>query len=254
MSKVVKGVGRTIGKIQKGVMKAINTFQKKVRSSKIGKILIGAALVYFGGAALMGAMGGATAGAAAGSGVMGTVTGAVSGGLSGAAAGISSAWGGLTGALGAGSLSGAASSLGSGFTGAYGAGAGAVTGAAGAAGTGLATGAADSAFLQANMGAGAPIGSGLSNSTIAAGTNTSVAGLNAAAQSPGLIGNAMSGARQWWGNLAPAEKVLAAQAGTGLASTGFKAIGAYQNNRQARDMYNRQRSDYNTNIGTRIWE
>jgi hypothetical protein len=104
------------------------------------------------------------------------------------------------------------------------------------------------------MGAGAPIGSGLSNSAIAAGTNTSVAGLNAAAQSPGLISNAMSGASKWWNGLDKTEKILAAQAGTGLASTGFRAIGAYQNDRQARNMYNRQRSDYNTNIGTRIWE
>ena len=124
MSKAVKKVGRAIGKVVKGAVKVV----KKVASSKIGKILIGAATIYFGGAAIMGAMGGASAG----TGVIGTIGGA----LKGAAAGISSAWSGLTGAASAamgGQFSAAGSSLGSGFTGAYSAGSGAVTGAAGTA-------------------------------------------------------------------------------------------------------------------------
>lgn len=80
MSKVVKGIGRAIGKVVKGVVNVV----KKVASSKLGKILIGAALVYFGGAALMGGM----QGAAAGQGFMGTI----SSGLSGAAQGVANAW------------------------------------------------------------------------------------------------------------------------------------------------------------------
>ena len=53
MSKVVKGVTRAVSKVVKGVATAV----KKVASSKIGKIIMVAAAVYFGGAALLGAMG-----------------------------------------------------------------------------------------------------------------------------------------------------------------------------------------------------
>lgn len=82
MSKVVKGVGRAIGNVVKGVANVV----KKVASSKFGKILVGAALVYFGGAALMGGFSGAAAG------------GGLSGALSGAAQGVANAWTSLTGA------------------------------------------------------------------------------------------------------------------------------------------------------------
>jgi hypothetical protein len=76
VSKVVKGVGRAVSKVVDGVKNVV----KQVTKSKLGKVLVGAALIYFGGAALMGSMGFGAAGAAGAS------------GLTGAAQGISAAW------------------------------------------------------------------------------------------------------------------------------------------------------------------
>jgi hypothetical protein len=113
MSKVVKKVTRTVSKVVKGVSKAVKGVVKgiggalkKIAGSKIGKVLLAAATIYFGGAAIMGAMGGA----GASSGFFNTIAGAVKG----AGAGISSAWTGLTGAVTGGGLG----SLQSGFMGA----------------------------------------------------------------------------------------------------------------------------------------
>lgn len=100
IAKGVKKVFKAVTKIPKTIGSAINKVHKKLRQSKIYKIAVTAAAVYFGGAALMGMASG-----------------------SGAAAGLSSAWGGLQGAgsaLMAGNFSGAASAIGSGFMGTYG--------------------------------------------------------------------------------------------------------------------------------------
>lgn len=108
MSKVVKGIGRAIGKVVKGVVNVV----KKVAKSKLGKILITAAAVYFGGAALQGAM----QGASAGSGFFGSI----SSGLQGAAQGIGNAWSSLgtaaTQAVG-GNFANAGNALSTGFQG-----------------------------------------------------------------------------------------------------------------------------------------
>ena len=107
MSKAVKSVGRAISGVVKGVtnvVKSVASGVSKVFSSKLGKVVLMAAAVYFGGAALMGGIGGATSTAA------GTSF------LSGAQAGLQSAWAGIT----SGSISGVAS----GFTNAFNAGAG----------------------------------------------------------------------------------------------------------------------------------
>ena len=90
MSKVVKKVGRAIKKVVKGVVKGVKKVWKKVKESKIGRVVLTAALVYFGGAALSGMW----AGGSAGSGFMGTLTG----GIQGAASGVANAWSGITGA------------------------------------------------------------------------------------------------------------------------------------------------------------
>ena len=119
MSKVVKGIGRAIGKVVKGIGKAVNSVVK----SKIFKVILTAAAVYFTAGAALGAIGGASAG----TGFLGTLSGAVSG----AGAGLTSAMNGLSGAftaLGSGSLSGAASSLSGGLSGASAAGSAAVSG------------------------------------------------------------------------------------------------------------------------------
>lgn len=219
MSKVVKGVGRAVTKVVKGVTNAV----KKVASSKLGKIVLTAAAIYFGGAALMGAAGGA----AAGTGVAGTLSGA----LSGAASGISSAWSGLTGALGAGSLSGAASSLGSGFTGAYGAGSAAVQGASAAVG---AAGAAGSAAGAATPWVTSPTGLNVLASEAA----------GAGAANGGLISQMMA----------------SKYAAPALITTGGQLIGGVMQGYGAQKQQERQeqlsaeeRARYNRNIGTRLW-
>ena len=130
MSKVVKSVGRAVSGVVKGVTKAVSgvvkgvtNVVKNIASSPVGKVILTAGAVYFGGAALMGAMGGASAG----TGFLGTI----SGGLKGAAAGIGNAWTGLKAAGGAvmgGNFSQAGSSLWNGMSGAHSAGQHAVQG------------------------------------------------------------------------------------------------------------------------------
>jgi hypothetical protein len=101
MSKAVKSVGRAISKVVKGTVNAV----KKVAKSKLGRIILTAAAIYFGGAALAGGLKGAAAGTGFLSG-MGT-------GVANAAAGLKGAWtaatagnftgaGGVTANLGAG--------------------------------------------------------------------------------------------------------------------------------------------------------
>ena len=228
MSKVVKGVGRAVSSVVKGVGNVV----KKVASSKLGKVLLIAATVYFGGAALMGAMGGA----AAGTGVAGTLSGA----LSGAASGIGSAWSGLTGALSAGSLSGAASSLGSGFTGAYGAGQAAVTGASAAAGAAGAAGAAPMAVQTA-----APTAtSAVTGAKTATGLNL----LGADAASTGMIGKMMA---------SPYAAPALISGGTQLISGAMQGYGNQKIYEQQKQDQEKSAADrearYNTNVGTRLF-
>lgn len=156
MSGIVKGVKKVfkaVTKIPKAIGSAVNKVHKKLRQSKIYKIALTAAAVYFGGAALIGMAGGG-----------------------GAAAGLSSAWGGLQGAgsaLMAGNFSGAASALGSGFMGTYG------TAAATAAGSTLAGAApltqVGSSLSAPLIGEGAAVG--LSNGVLTAGASAPASGL-----------------------------------------------------------------------------
>ena len=83
MSKVVKKVTRGIKKVVKGIKKGVSKVWKKIKKNKIFRAVATAALVYFGGAALMGGFSGMSAG---------------TGFFSGAGQGIANAWGGLTGA------------------------------------------------------------------------------------------------------------------------------------------------------------
>lgn len=221
MSRAVKSVGRAVGKVVDGVKNVV----KKVASSKIGRVALMAATVYFGGAALMGAIGGASAG----TGIMGTLGGA----LSGASAGISSAWSGLTGALGAGSLSGAASSLGSGFTGAYGAGAGSV-----AQGISAATTAAGSAAGSA-AGAAAPTAAAATTPT-----GLNLLGTDVAAKSTGLIGKMMA---------SPYAAPALISGGTQLIGGVMQGVGAREEQKRQEQLDATARNRYNTNIGTRLW-
>lgn len=85
MSKVVKGIGKGIKKIGQGIGKAF----QKVTSSKAFKIAVGAAAIYFGGAALgnFGGLGN----------LMGSLTGTITGTPSGAGM---DGGGGITGVIG----------------------------------------------------------------------------------------------------------------------------------------------------------
>lgn len=229
MSKVVKGVGRAIGNVVKGVGNVV----KKVVQSPIGKIIAGAALVYFGGAALMGAVGGASAGAAAGSGVLGTLGGAVSGGLSGAAAGISNAWAGLTGALSGGGLS----ALGQGFTGSYGAGAGSVAQAAGAA-TQAATatpGMSAAPLTPTQQALQSSLGTTTGVNTLPAGVTTGAPAAGAA--KPGLLSSLMN-------NIATSKYTAPT-----LIQGAFQLGGAALAKKEAEDADEATRARYNANIG-----
>lgn len=93
MSKVVSGIGRGIKKVLSGIGKAAKKFVK----SKIGKVIIGAALIYFTGGMAAGMMSGAGAGA----------------GLSAAASQLGAAGSALLG----GNLGAAGSAIASGFSG-----------------------------------------------------------------------------------------------------------------------------------------
>jgi len=225
MSKAVKKVGRAIGKVVKGAVKVV----KKVASSPIGKILLAAATIYFGGAAIMGAMGGASAG----TGFMGTLSGA----LSGAGAGISNAWAGLTGAFTGGGLS----SLGQGFTGSYSAGSGAVQAANMAAtGGGFTGGGYGSVGLQ--------------------GQTASTTGLSAAGGGAGLTppppggGGIISNA---WNGLGEYGKMAAVQGTTQLVGGALQGAGQQKALEEQRkfelDQQQAARDRYNENVGTNWW-
>lgn len=229
MSKVVKAVGRAISGVVKGVVnvvKGVVSGVKKIATSKVGKILLAAATVYFGGAAIMGAMGGASAG----TGFLGTLSGAVSG----ASAGISSAWTGLTGALTGGGLS----SLGSGFTGAYGAGSSAVTGAAALAaptnvlaGGSVVSGAAPAVNSGAVLGAAVPTAPAVSSS-----------------------GGLISGA---WNGLGEYGKMAAVQGASNMVGGVIQGYGQQKALEEQRNFETEQarlaRERYNQNAGARLW-
>jgi hypothetical protein len=181
MSKVVKSIGRAISKVVKGVTKAVKTFAK----SKIGRIIITAAAIYFGGAALAGGFGSSAAG--------GSFLSGMGSGISSAASSLSSAW---TSAL-SGNFGQAASTIGNSW------------GAAGQAAGTAATNAGATAVTAATNAAANTAG----NAAFTGATETGLATLpgdaanvlaNGAAKSPGLIGGlsqmgqyaAISGATQ----------------------------------------------------------
>jgi hypothetical protein len=237
MSKVVRGVGRAIGKVVDGV--------KKFAKSKVGKVIIAAAAMYFGVPMISGAIGGATAGAAAGSGFMGTLSGAISGGLSGAAAGISQAWAGLTGAataLGSGSISGAGEALYGGIspTSAFTAGGNSLAPAAGALpvqqGSMMANG------LPAGISPDAPaVGNYIENFG-----RSVTGGAPGGASGSGIIGRA-------WESLGPYGKFGVVQAGSQLVGSVMQGVGAQKQYEQQRQVIAEDRERYNRNVGAPLY-
>lgn len=210
MSKVVKSVGRAVSKVVKGVANVA----KKVVKSPIGKALVAATAIYFGGAALMGAMG-------AGGGAAGVAGAAAGGGLSGAAAGIGQAWSGLTGALSGGGL-GSMSGVFSGGSAATG-GAGMVTSMGGAGEVGAFTGATST---------GLP--------TLA----TDAANVLNAGKSTGLIGSMMN---------SPYTAPALISGGTQLIGGVMQGYGMQKQQEEQQKLAGEERNRYNRNIGTRLW-
>jgi hypothetical protein len=249
MSKVVKSVGRAIGKVVKGVVNVV----KSVAKSPIGKVLLAAATVYFGGAAIMGAMGGASAS----TGFMGTIGGA----LKGATAGIANAWSGLTGAASAamgGQFSAAGSSLGSGFTGSYAAGSSAVNAAnaaaVSAAGGGFPAGAGGygSVGPSGQTAAGTTLSSAPASAATTPGTywTSPAQAVTAPPPNPGIISGA-------WNSLGDYGKMAAVQGSMQLAGGAIQGAGQQKAMEEQRRYEQEQaqlaRNRYNENVGTSWW-
>jgi hypothetical protein len=232
MSKAVKSVGRAVSKVVKGVTNAV----KKVASSKLGKILITAAAVYFGGAALMGGM----QGAAAGQGFFGSL----SSGLSGAAQGIGNAWSSLgtatTQALG-GNFANAGNALSTGFQGGT---ASMVDGAMVSQPLSIAK-AAPMSTPTAPM--SAPPTSGVDMNAVLgkAPPQMSIPGVNVPTPPPtGLVGSIMS---------SPYTAPALISGGTQLIGGAMQGYGAQQQQKKQEQMAADERQRYNTNVGTRLW-
>jgi hypothetical protein len=221
MSKVVKGVFRAVSKVVSGVVKAV----KKVAKSPIGKIILAAATIYFGGAAIMGAMG-----APAGSGIMGA--------LQGAGAGISNAWTSLlqagSSALG-GNFAQAGSQLSAGFQGttmAAGSTAAAAAPAASAAGSGITLGGPAPQY-----GANALL-------------NPSGAVTSGGAAIPAAAAPTAAKTAGFWGTNAGAATVLA---GGQLAGGLIQGVGAQKEAERQEQLQAEVRARYNRNVGTPLW-
>lgn len=226
MSKVVKGVGRAIGNVVKGVANVV----KKVASSKFGKILVGAALVYFGGAALMGGLG-----AGAGTGV--------SGFLSGAGQGIANAWTSLTGAASSalgGKFAQAGSQLSAGIQGTTAAAQGAGGAFTGATATGLPTVAGDAVNLASTTGGAG--GAGAFTGATSTGLPT-VAGdaANVLSKKSGLISS-------MWTSLSPQAQAATITGGTQLAGGLIQGYGMQKAQDRQEQLTAEQKATYNRNI------
>jgi hypothetical protein len=232
MSKVVKSVGRAVSKVVKGVTNVV----KKVASSKLGKILITAAAVYFGGAALMGGI----KGAAAGQGFLGSL----SSGLSGAAQGVANAWTSLgtaaTQAVG-GNFANAGNALSTGFQG------GTATMAEGALVSQPMAFANAAPMSTPAAPMSAPLTSGIDMNAVLgkAPPQMSMPGLNVPTPPPtGLIGSMMS---------SPYAAPAAIMSGTQLIGGAMQGYGAQKQQDQQIKLAEDERKRYNTNVGTRLF-
>jgi hypothetical protein len=217
MSKVVKSVGRAVSKVVKGTVKAVKKFAK----SKIGRVIITAAAIYFGGAALAGGFGSSAAGGSFLSG-MGT-------GVANAASSLSTAW---TSAL-SGNFAQAGSAISSGFSGQVaGTAANAATSAAMGGAQGL-SGAAGTGVTEAAVGSTMGGASGLTMPAAATGTTGSqLAALNMGANAAGAGAGAGTGLI---GSLSPMGQYAAIAGGTQLLGGTLQGYGAQKAQEDQRD-------------------
>ncbi len=236
MSKVVKSVTRVVSKVVKSAASVI----KKVASSKLGKILVTAAAVYFGGAALAGGFGSSAAGGSFLSG-MGT-------GVANAASSLSTAWGSAL----SGNFSGAGSALASGFQGQA---AGGMT--TSMAGAGGAAGAGTSGVTQANIGASMGGAQGI---TAPAGGLGTVGGSIGGGAGAGVGAGVGAGAGAGAGGMSVGQGLMGAakiQAGTALIGGVMQGKGqadAVADQRAYEErMAQQSRSRADQNIGAQLW-
>ena len=220
MSKIVKGIGRAIGKVVKGVGNLV----KKVFKSKLGKLVAGAALMFFGVPAVAGLFGGGAAGAAGLS------------GFAGASANISAAWGSLTGAASsmlAGNFAQAGTQLSTGML-------GPATDAIGAGGAA----AGEAAGAASGAGAAGQAAGGAAWTQSPTGLNVLAAEGNAMVQPTGLLSKFTSSPY-----FAPA---VVQAGGAVLQGIGQAKAGQAQLEYQEK-LKNDEIKRYNTNVGTRLW-
>lgn len=243
MSKAVKAVGRAVSKVVKGTVNAVKKFAK----SKVGRVIITAAAIYFGGAALAGGFGSSAAGgsflsgmssgvANAATSLKGAWTAATAGNFGAAGSSLSAGFQGTTTALQAANAGAATTAAMGGAQGLAGAGTGGVTqsavgstmgGAGGLSMPGAATGGVGSQLAAINTGVGAGAGAGAAGATAGSGLAQGMIGAAKIQAGTALIGGAMQGAGQ--------QKAM-----------------EDQRNYDAQ-MAQAARDRYNTNVGTRLW-
>lgn len=225
MSKVVKSVARAVTSVVKGVVNVVKkvasgvtNLVKKVASSKLGKILVTAAAVYFGGAALAGGFGSSAAGGSFLSG-MGT-------GVANAASSLSTAW---SSAL-SGNFASAGSSLSAGFQ-----------------GTTTALQAANAATAAGTAGTTAAMSGGFAPTSAVTATQVAGALPAAAPASTGLIGG-----------LSPMGQYAAISGATQLVGGAVQGYGAQKAQEEQRNYEQQQadaaRDRYNQNVGVNWWD
>lgn len=239
MSKAVKAVTRTVSNVVKGAVKVVSKVTEGVKSvaqSKFGKILITAAAIYFGGAALAGGFSSSAAGGSFLSG-MGT-------GVANAASGLSTAWSAAVG----GDFAGAGSALSSGFQDqAVG---GMSTGLAGAGGAGATT----QAGVGSTMGGAGGISGSATQIAPSLGTSSAATGAGSVVGSGAGAGAGAAGSGGIAQGLIGAAKI---QAGTQLVGGLVQGYGAQKATEDQRNYEVEQaalaRDRYNSNVGAKLW-
>jgi hypothetical protein len=248
MSKAVKSVTRSVSNVVKGAVKVVTAVNKagvsaaksvvknsinvvkkvaspivdavkKIASSKLGKVLIIAATIYFGGAALAGGFGSSAAG--------GSFLSGMSAGVSSAATSLSSAWGSAM----AGELGTAGSTIGNAW------------GAAGTAGGTAAGGQASAALSGIDLGGAGSSPANMGTTTVAGGT-------------PPVISPTTPPPAAGAGNMSVGEGIMGAakiQAGTALIGGVMQGKAAEQQRQAELDQAQAARDRYNANAGAKIF-
>jgi hypothetical protein len=233
MSKIVSGIGDAIGGVVKGVVnvvsdvaKGVGNFVNDIAKSDLGKALIIAGAVYFGGAALAGGFGSSAAG--------GSFLSGMGAGVGSAASTLSGAW---SSALG-GEFASAASSIGNAF---------------GTAGTAGEMAASTLAPAVANAApAFLPEAGQAASSMASTGANAAPTFLPEAGQAASTMANSGAkvatdaAAKSWWASQDPIVKYGLIQSGMQIGGGLISGAGQAKAAQEARDY---DVAKYNANVG-----